>query len=73
MRVAELETFVIGNPDPGVGGRYFLVVKLTTDDGLVGIGECYVATFGAHTVAAMIEHVADRPLIDHEPHHIERP
>ena len=39
MRVTELETFVIGNPEPGVGGRYFLVVKLTTDDGIVEIVE----------------------------------
>ena len=72
MRVTELETFVIGNPEPGIGGRYFLVVKLTTDDGISGFGECYVATFGAHTVAAMIEDVADRHLIGHDPHHIER-
>ena len=72
MRVTELETFVIGNPEPGVGGRYFLVVKLTTDDGVVGYGECYVATFGAPIVAAMIEDVADRHLIGHDPHHIER-
>ena len=72
MRVAEVETFVIGNPEPGIGGRYFIVVKVTTDDGISGIGECYVATFGAHTVAAMVADVAERHLVGHDPHHIER-
>jgi galactonate dehydratase len=72
MRVEELETFLVANPEPGFGGRYFIIVKLTTDDGIVGIGECYVATFAARTVKAMIADVAERHLIGREPHHVER-
>jgi len=59
MRVAGVETFVVGNPPPRHGGRYFLFVQLTTDDGIVGVGEAYVATVGPHLVADMLVDVAE--------------
>jgi galactonate dehydratase len=71
MRIADCTTFVIANPPPHFGGRYFIVVKLTTDTGVVGYGEIYVATFGPHTVAAMVTDVADRWVIDADPTRIE--
>ncbi len=43
--IAGVRTFVVGNPTPGEGGRYFLFLKLVTDDGIEGLGEVYVATF----------------------------
>ena len=55
MKIVDFRTFVVGNPPPHFGGRYFLFVKLTTDSGVTGIGEVYVATFGPHVVARMIE------------------
>jgi len=54
---------VVGNPPPGFGGRYFIFVKLTADNGLVGWGEVYCATFGPHVVTRMIEDVAERFVI----------
>ena len=71
MRIVDCTTFVIGNPPPHFGGRYFIVVKLTTDTGVVGYGEIYVATFGPHMVAAMVDDVADRWVIGSDPHRIE--
>ncbi len=71
MRIVDCTTFVIGNPPPHFGGRYFIVVKLTTDTGVVGYGEIYVATVGPHTVAAMVDDVATRWVIDHDPNRIE--
>jgi L-alanine-DL-glutamate epimerase-like enolase superfamily enzyme len=71
MRIVDCTTFVIANPPPHFGGRYFIVVKLTTDTGVVGYGEVYVATFGPHTVAAMVADVADRWVIDADPNRIE--
>lgn len=71
MRIAECTTFVIANPPPHFGGRYFIVVKLTTESGLVGWGEIYVATVGPHTVAAMVDDVADRWVIGHDARQIE--
>ena len=72
MKISDCRTFVVGNPPPHFGGRYFLFVKLTTDDGIEGIGEAYVATFGPHTVADMIVDVAERHVIGNEPFAIER-
>ncbi len=71
MRVVEAKTFVVGNPRPTHGGRYFVFVKLTTDDGVSGIGEAYVPTFGPHAVARMIEELVDRHVVGREPFHIE--
>jgi 2-dehydro-3-deoxyphosphogalactonate aldolase len=72
MKITEFETFVVGNPPPHKGGRYFIFVKLVTDDGIVGYGEVYVATFSPHVVATMIEDVCERHVVGADPHHIER-
>lgn len=71
MKIASVETFVVGNPPPHFGGRYFIFAKLVTDDGIVGYGEAYAATFGPGVVAAGIEDLADRFLIGHDPFAIE--
>ena len=63
MRIAGLEVIIVGNPPPGFGGRYFQFVKLTTDDGISGIGEIYSVPFDPHLVAKMAEDVAARYLI----------
>jgi galactonate dehydratase len=55
MKIKDLKVFIVGNPPPGWGGRYFTFVKLTTDNGITGIGECYGATFGPKAMTAMIE------------------
>ena len=72
MKLAAVETFIVGNPPPGWGGRYFVFVKLTTDDGIVGYGEAYAATFSPDVVAAQLVDVADRHLIGRDPFHVER-
>ena len=46
MKITDVKTFVVGNPPPQTGGRYFIFVKLTTDSNVVGYGEAYNATFG---------------------------
>ena len=71
MKLAGVETFVVGNPPPRHGGRYFIFVKLTTDDGIDGIGEAYVATVGPHLVADMLVDVAERHLMGHSPFDVE--
>lgn len=72
MKIADVKTFVVGNPPPHFGGRYFLFLKLTTDSGVEGVGEVYAATFGPHVVARMIEDVCARHVIGSDPFKIER-
>ena len=72
MRIAELETFVIANPPPSHGGAYFVVAKLTTDDGIVGYGEAYGSTFHPDVVTHAIDDLAEQCLIGEDPRHVER-
>ena len=72
MKIAEVETFVVANQWPYYGGHYFIFVKLVTDDGIVGYGEVYTATFSGDVVARMTEDVAERWFIGQDPFHIEQ-
>lgn len=72
MKLTDVEVFVVGNPPPHFGGRYWIFVKLVTDSQVVGYGEVYSVPFDPHVVKAMIEDVAARFLIGKDPHHIER-
>src|SRR5690606_36474382 len=71
MKITDTKTFVVGNPPPQAGGRYFIFVKLVTDGGVVGYGEAYNASFGPHVTARMIEDLAERYLVGRDPHDIE--
>lgn len=71
MKITDVKTFVVGNPPPGIGGRYFIFVRLTTDGNVVGYGEAYSAAFDPHLTAKLIEDIAARYLVGHDPHDIE--
>jgi 2-dehydro-3-deoxyphosphogalactonate aldolase len=72
MKVQDLKVFIVGNPPPGWGGRYFTFVKLTTDNGITGIGEVYCATFGPVAMKAMIEDVFQRYVEGSNPFELEK-
>ncbi len=72
MKITDVKTWVVANPPPQAGGRYFIFVKLTTDGNVVGYGEAYNATFDPHVTCKMIEDVAGRYLIGEDPHDIEK-
>ena len=46
MKLQDIETFVVGNPPPHNGGRYFVFVKLITDGNVHGVGEAYCVPLG---------------------------
>ena len=71
MKLAGIQTFVVGNPPPHFGGRYFVFVKLTTHDAVSGIGEAYCVPFDPHLVAKMIEDVYARYAEGRDPHDVE--
>jgi galactonate dehydratase len=70
MKITDVKTFVVATPD-GIGGKYFIFVKLATDGNVVGYGEAYNGAFDPHLTAKMIEDVAARYLVGHDPHDIE--
>ena len=71
MKINEMKTFVVGNPPPHQGGRYFIFLKLTSDNGIEGVGEVYCATFGPHVIAKMLEDVFERHVQGMNPFRIE--
>ena len=72
MKLAAIETFVVGNPPPHYGGQYFVFAKLMTDGRVSGIGEAYCVPFDPHVVAKMLEDVFARYLEGEDPHNVER-
>src|SRR5271168_1405368 len=71
MKIAELKTFVVANPPPAFGGRYFLFLKLKTACGIEGVGEVYAASFGPAAIDAMIADVFARHVEGADPFRIE--
>lgn len=71
MKVVGLETFVVGNPPPSYGGKYFVFLKLVTEDGIEGVGEVYAATFHPRALEAMISDVFERHVEGADPFHVE--
>ena len=71
MKLKDLEIFVVAPPFPGWGGRYWIFPKLTTDNGIVGYGECYASTVGPKAMKAVIEDVFERHMQGENPENIE--
>ncbi|HEY2889332.1 MAG TPA: mandelate racemase/muconate lactonizing enzyme family protein [Dongiaceae bacterium] len=71
MKITGLKTFIVGNPPPTFGGRYFIFLKLVTADGVEGLGEVYAASFAPQTIVTMIEDVFQHHLLDKDPFRIE--
>jgi galactonate dehydratase len=71
MRFTEVETFVVANPPPSYGGKYFVFVKLSTDTGATGWGEVYSPPFATETISALVADVFDRRVKDTDPFRIE--
>ena len=71
MKLQDLEVILTAPPAPGWGGRYWIVVKVTTDTGIVGWGECYASTIGPVAMGAVIEDVFARHMQGENPENIE--
>jgi galactonate dehydratase len=72
MKLTDIKTFVVGNPPPHNGGRYFVFVKLTTDGNVTGVGEAYCVPFDPHLVVRMLSDVFERYFQNEDPHDIEK-
>ena len=59
MKIKDIKTFVVGNPSLHRGGPYWVFVKVTTDDGVVGYGEIYGVAFHPKVLSAMVDDVSN--------------
>jgi 2-dehydro-3-deoxyphosphogalactonate aldolase len=72
MKIKDFKTFIIGNPPPSFGGKYWIFLKLTTDMGIVGFGEAYAIPFHPNVAVKMIEDVCERYVVNENPFQIEK-
>lgn len=72
MKLQNLDVIITSPPAPGWGGSYWVLVKLTTDTGIVGWGECYASTIGPLAMIAVIEDVFARHMEGENPEDIEK-
>ena len=71
MKLANLEIIITAPPAPGWGGQYWILVKLTSDTGVVGWGECYASSIGPAAMEHVIRDVFGRHMADENPENIE--
>jgi L-alanine-DL-glutamate epimerase-like enolase superfamily enzyme len=71
MKLQNLDIIVTAPPAPGWGGRYWILVKVTTDTGITGWGECYAASIGPDAMTHVIRDVFDRHMAGENPENIE--
>jgi len=72
MKLQDLDIIVTAPPAPGWGGRYWILVKVTTDTGINGWGECYASSVGPDAMKHVIRDVFERHMQDENPENIER-
>ena len=70
MKLQDLDVIVTAPPS-GWGGRYWIFVKMTTDTGITGWGECYASSVGPVAMAAVIKDVFERHMQGENPENIE--
>ena len=71
MKLTDLDVIVTSPPAPGWGGQYWILVKLTTDTGIIGWGECYASSVGTEAMKSVITDVFARHMAGENPENIE--
>jgi L-alanine-DL-glutamate epimerase-like enolase superfamily enzyme len=72
MKLTDLDIIVTAPPAPGWGGRYWILVKVKTDTGITGWGECYASSVGPDAMRAVITDVFERHMQGENPENIEK-
>ena len=65
MKLKDVKTFVTVPPS-GIGGSFWVIVKVATDDGIEGIGECYAIPFSGDVACRMVEDTFERYVASRE-------
>lgn len=68
MKITDIQACVVGHPEPHSGGCEWTFVRVYTDEGITGTGECNSAAAGASGFALKEAILAMKPLlIDEDP------
>ena len=70
MKLKDIETWVTV-PPTGIGGAFWVIVRVTTDNGISGVGECYGIPVSGDIACQMVSDTFERFVAGQDPHHIE--
>ena len=71
MKITDVQACVIGRPEPHSGGSIWTFVRIYTDEGIVGTGECNSGAAGFSGFAVKEAILAMKPLlVGEDPHNI---
>ena len=72
MKIVDVKTFIVGNPPPHCGGLNWVFLKLLTDEGIEGWGECNAPWYREHTLVQLVQELSKRYVIGQDPFDIEK-
>jgi L-alanine-DL-glutamate epimerase-like enolase superfamily enzyme len=72
MKIVDVKTYIVGNPPPHRGGLNWIFLKLVTDEGLEGWGECNAPRLRERTIVQLIQELSTRFVIGEDPFNIEK-
>ena len=72
MKIVDVKTYIVGNPPPHRGGLNWVFLKLMTDEGIEGWGECNAPRLRERTLVQLIQEMSTRFVIDEDPFNIEK-
>ncbi|MYB33977.1 MAG: mandelate racemase/muconate lactonizing enzyme family protein, partial [Gammaproteobacteria bacterium] len=70
MKLKDIETWVTV-PPTGIGGSFWVIVRITTDNGISGLGECYGIPVSGNIACQMVEDTFARFLEGESPFNVE--
>ena len=72
MKIAEIKTYIVEVPPPRWGGGRWILLKLITDEGIEGVGECTYHGRQNHVTVELIKDVGKQFVIGSDPFRIEK-
>ncbi len=72
MKIIGMKTYIVGQPAPHRGGRNFVFLKLTTDEGISGWGEASLMSRKEHSMVALMQEMYDQIVAGFDPFNVER-
>ena len=70
MKLQQIETWVTV-PPTGIGGAFWVIVRLSTDNGIQGVGECYGIPVSGDIACQMVEDTFERYVVGESPFNVE--
>ncbi len=70
IKLKDIKTWVTV-PPTGIGGSFWVICQVTTDDGITGVGECYGIPVSGDIACRMVEDTFERFFVGMDPHQVE--